>query len=74
MASKRRLRRKECQGKVRHASKEEAMDAIRHGGWAFEGCHAYYCTICNGWHAGHPKRYRAATTPKKHWWDREVFA
>lgn len=70
MASKRRVRRRECEGKVRHGSKEGAMTAIRKGGQAFAGCHAYYCTICGSWHAGHPKRYRASTTPAKHRWDR----
>ena len=69
MASKRHVRRRECAGKVRHASKEAAMTAIRRGGTRFEGCHAYYCTVCRAWHAGHPKRF-LSRSPAKHRWDR----
>jgi hypothetical protein len=55
MASKRNVRKKSCDGKVRHLSRESAVTARRHvrkssGEWLNE----YKCKFCNGWHFGHP--------------------
>jgi hypothetical protein len=51
MASKRRLRRNACKGKVRHANRENAMKAIwaaRYRDWM----NPYRCTFCGCWHVG----------------------
>lgn len=54
MASKRRQRRKSCDGKVRYATENAAKSAAYqlaqlHG----ERMNAYKCQFCGGWHAGH---------------------
>ena len=49
MASKRNLRRRACEGKVRYASKDEAERVGR----ALR-LHAYACPHCSGFHNGHP--------------------
>lgn len=60
MASKRAKRRKSCEKKIRHETKE-AANAQR-----FLATHyvaAYPCSFCGGWHVGHPpqkKRTRRA--------------
>jgi hypothetical protein len=55
MASKRRLRRKECEGKRRYVSPGEAQtaaDGLRGvGGGAY--IEPYQCDFCNAWHIGH---------------------
>jgi len=58
MASKRRIRRKSCTGKVRHP---DELAARRHiGALVFRkgerGLRAYRCPFCNGWHVGHGGR------------------
>jgi hypothetical protein len=55
MASKRRIRRRQCEGKVRH---ETLPDALRHSRSlsAHEGgsrIAAYRCQFCGGFHVGH---------------------
>jgi hypothetical protein len=64
MASKRRIRRKACEGKVRHATQAAAMTALkklqrtkgRQGLLV-----AYRCKFCRGFHFGHaPQRVRQA--------------
>lgn len=55
MASKRRLRRKECEGKRRYGSSGEAQTAANalrgvSGGAYIE---PYQCEFCNAWHIGH---------------------
>ena len=57
MSSKRRLRRKSCDGKVRHADSTAALahirGLIRNGGIGqFD---AYRCKFCKGYHVGHRK-------------------
>ncbi len=57
MASKRRVRAKACDGKVRHASQQDAQHACfltkkRLSEWLI----AYKCKFCKGWHVGHPPR------------------
>lgn len=60
MSSKRRIRRKSCEGKQRHNSKTEAVAHIinerRNGN---TGLCAYKCRFCGGWHVGHkPKKVK----------------
>lgn len=56
MASKRRLRRKQCEGKIRYASTESAVNGIRllHRKYGHRGqLKAYRCPFCRYWHIGH---------------------
>lgn len=58
MASKRRLRRRQCEGKVRHKTKADAWAAIRtmHRKHGYCGnLQPYPCKFCGGWHVGHRK-------------------
>lgn len=61
MASKRRLRRKECSSKVRHADVPAAQAAIRalNRNKGYQGLlNTYHCRFCGGVHVGHaPQRY-----------------
>lgn len=50
MTSKRRIRQRECSGKVRHASRDITWAAAKHTG---TGLHIYRCRWCKSWHAGH---------------------
>lgn len=56
MSSKRRLRRKACKGKVRHATIDAGQAAIaalnRQRGWQGR-MNAYHCRWCGGVHIGH---------------------
>lgn len=61
MASKRRIRRKQCSNKRRYATRLEAEGTMKevirkgkkHGGWL----NVYSCRFCGGFHFGHaPKR------------------
>lgn len=58
MASKRRIRFKECGRKQRFPNKEAASTAIKtlHRRLGYQGfiC-PYPCRWCNGWHFGHVK-------------------
>lgn len=63
MSSKRALRRRSCERKVRYKSKKDAKRAIyrtnKRKGWAGH-VQAYMCQFCGGWHFGHPpKRKRS---------------
>lgn len=68
MASKRRIRRKECGSKIRYATVELANAFIhslfrlgKKQGWLS----AYKCKHCNGYHVGHPnKAARQSATDK----------
>ena len=57
MASKRRLRRRSCEGKKPYPNKIAADNAckklLRNKG---ERCNAYPCKFSNHWHVGHPLR------------------
>lgn len=56
MASKRNLRRKSCEGKVRHQNKDGAIIAMKKLNKArgHQGqLHAYQCPFCGQWHIGH---------------------
>ena len=59
MASKRRLRRRECEHKRRYDTQEEAAAEAfntrdRSGGVTNGGIRPYPCPHCHGWHVGHP--------------------
>jgi hypothetical protein len=56
VSSKRRLRRKRCERKVRHGSAAAGMAAIdRMRGLGRVDGHmsVYRCATCGGWHVGH---------------------
>ena len=56
MASKRRLRRKSCTGKVRHATVQsgQAMLHQLNKSKGYQGpMNVYGCTFCGGCHIGH---------------------
>lgn len=63
MSSKRAIRRRACQGKVRHAEETHAYAALRslhaRGRVAVhEHMGVYRCGFCGGWHTGHLSRKR----------------
>ena len=54
MASKRKIRRKQCGDKHRHTDRITAIraaDSLRHRGEST--LNVYHCKWCNGWHVGH---------------------
>ena len=56
MASKRRLRRKECEGKRRYPTQGDAFAAAKVARVRADGgqyIDAYQCEHCGGWHIGH---------------------
>lgn len=56
MASKRRLRRKACDGKTKHISSRDAMDAIhslKRSGKYNTRMNVYKCKFCKKYHIGH---------------------
>lgn len=62
MASKRHIRRRQCENKQRfatHALADTAMKSVifagkKRGGWL----HIYKCCFCNGYHFGHARQMR----------------
>lgn len=56
MASKRRLRRNACTGKVRHANIAGAYAHARELKKRGEIVRPYYCKFCGGCHVGHFSR------------------
>lgn len=58
MASKRRLRRKQCEGKIKFpdqlaAGRAASSHVKKFGQWMT----AYHCKFCHGFHIGHPPGY-----------------
>ena len=57
MASKRKIRRRQCTGKQRFESHGDASNAmhnlIRRGRKRGGYLHVYKCQFCNGYHFGH---------------------
>jgi len=53
VASKRRLRRRQCRRKTRYSSKQEARQAGLRPSLVI-----YKCPFCTGYHAGHKPRRR----------------
>lgn len=63
MSSKRAIRRRACDGKVRHETSWEARKAIRdlNRKRGYQGpMNAYKCKFCGGFHVGHSTRYTLA--------------
>lgn len=58
MSSKRRIRRKSCDGKHQHEDKTKAiahkMRLIKDGLAQRGELWVYRCEFCNKWHVGHP--------------------
>jgi len=54
VSSKRRQRRKACQGKVRYPSQPDAIAAARRGRTRGHWLLGYRCPHCTAWHIGHP--------------------
>lgn len=56
MSSKRARRRRSCEGKQRHTSREHAQRHARH--LIYKGGHyvPYLCQFCHHWHVGRPSR------------------
>jgi hypothetical protein len=63
MASKRRQRRRACEGKIPHASEQAAHAALwrlQNAGKARPGTRVYRCPFGNHWHVGtRPGRLRS---------------
>jgi hypothetical protein len=62
MSSKRRIRRKCCEGKKRYDSKEEAGKdlyiLVKTTSTTFKEMNIYRCRFCHKYHIGHkPKKY-----------------
>jgi len=61
MSSKRKLRRKKCEGKTRYTTRDSAWCAARKLKKTLaQNIRAYKCKFCKGWHIGH--------TPKKNYY------
>lgn len=61
MASKRRLRRRSCERKVRHEDPGAAWAMVKrlHRTKGDQGnLQVYRCPFCGGWHVGHGKERR----------------
>jgi len=61
MSSKRRLRRRSCEKKVRYESQGHARAAVRELARKFAAvqCEPYQCHFCGGWHLGRPVGLKA---------------
>lgn len=55
MSSKRRLRRRTCESKVRR-TKEEAETYAYYSRKRGIMIYPYKCKFCGGWHVGHPNK------------------
>ncbi len=57
MASKRRLKRRACERKIKHKSRGAAFAAIKamwlRYGTGARGVQPYRCSHCGAWHVGH---------------------
>lgn len=53
LSSKRRIRRKACQGKKAYRTTEEANKAAAHLRAHGENVHSYHCPHCHQFHCGH---------------------
>jgi len=57
MASKRHLRRKSCEGKIRFTDAASAQRAATSHEYAFKHWMVPYpCKFCGGYHIGHPNK------------------
>lgn len=58
MSSKRHLRRRSCEGKIRHPDRSSALQHIRAFGVRRDrDVEPYWCQFCNGWHVGHVTQF-----------------
>jgi hypothetical protein len=58
MTSKRAIRRKECDGKIRHVTSDDGKAAVKRMRIASKAegrLDVYKCQFCNGYHVGHGK-------------------
>jgi hypothetical protein len=62
MSSKRRLRRKACDGKIAHPTKLGAQIHMRKVGGVKGGYGVYQCKHCRKWHVGHTRGSRFLIT------------
>ena len=65
MSSKRRIRRRSCEGKHRYTTAKDARAAIsglhrRKGDQGY--MQAYHCSFCGGFHFGHPPKGKPGGT------------
>jgi hypothetical protein len=66
MSSKRSLRRRGCEGKVRHETITDAYAAQSGHARTFgETLGVYWCTFCRGWHLGHTQQKRTRSNFKE---------
>lgn len=68
MASKRRIRRRSCEGKVPYATKTIADHEVSKLRWYFNGgtWASYHCKWCGAWHVGRQSaRQRQATADRR---------
>ena len=57
MASKRHVRRKACEGKVKFTDQEKATKAAYSYLKSYgQYMHTYKCKFCSRWHIGHPPK------------------
>ena len=55
---KRRLRRKQCTGKVKHTTYKAAFMALKRSGFPGD-MRVYKCRFCSGYHIGHYNKQKA---------------
>jgi len=56
MSSKRAMRRKSCDGKIRYLSREKARSKVFKMSFDGRSLDVYRCDFCGGWHIGHTMR------------------
>jgi hypothetical protein len=70
MGSKRHIRRKSCEGKVRHLNYGAAYGAyfslLRKNQVGQNLIHVYHCQFCNGFHIGHQSVFHGAGGLRAH--------
>jgi hypothetical protein len=66
VSSKRRIRRRSCEGKQRHEDETGAVAHCKSLGWSWR---AYRCKFCKGWHVGRPtKKAKMAMRARNMMW------
>jgi hypothetical protein len=67
VASKRRIRRKQCSSKMRYVDRAQALHMAQKAWYRTGGqkIHAYHCGHCNGWHIGHWRRLTFSVEQQK---------
>ncbi len=62
MASKRHLRKRACESKIKHVSQATASSHAMKLGFEYR---AYKCPHCSGWHVGRPDRKKRQSLAAK---------